>query len=122
MLSELEEGRAVQLRHGTTLKDAEAGLARLRNDGDALIAADGILSRPAAEVVASPSTVGTATPLSTVDWQVLAPSLAILILLLASIGTLTAPYLWPRSETRPNDYLNDPNWPLPPNAHRELST
>ncbi len=123
-LRELEAGRAAQLRHGTQLKEAEAGLAKLEGAMRELMARDSILDRRAVTILA-PAFAEVTNPLQHIriaGWQILLPALAFASLVLASIATLSIYGLKPPIKAALGDHLNDPHWPLPPDAHRDLST
>ncbi len=120
----IEAGRAAQLHYGTLLREAEAGLARLDEDARELRREDGVLRRPAAVITSMPASGQVSKPLQhlrTAGWQIILPALAIASLILALIVTLIVCKLWPPLEVARDDYLNDPHWPLPQNAHRDLS-
>lgn len=122
VLTELEAGRAAQLEHGSALKEAEAGLTQLHKESAEIIAEGGVLDRPAAVILAAASVVKTGLPtyLWAIGWPALVPAYVVLSMVLALIGTVAACWIWPPAEVAAEDYLNDPNWPLPADAKREL--
>ena len=122
-LADLEAGRAAQLEHGKVLKEAEAGLTRLREGAGKITAEGALLDRPAAVVLAPASVIeaGTPTYLWAVGWPVLVPAFAALSIVLALLATVIACRIRPPVEVAADDYLNDPNWPHPPSAQREFS-
>ncbi len=123
-LQQLEAGRAAQLRHGKQLKEAEAGLARLDRDAKELMGRDGVLDRRAVSITA-PAFAEVKHPLQhlrAAGWAVLLPALGIVSLVFALIATLIVCRFRPPIEAASAEHLNDPHWPLPPHAHRELST
>lgn len=129
-LSGLGTENATLIEYGTALRNAEDGLAELEGEARRLMDTGGVFDRPAAEIVESalpaPATAlspAWATPLlahAEKRW-VLWPLLAALCLLIAAIGVLIIAHLRPSPVIAADDYLDDPHWPLPEGAHRDLS-
>jgi hypothetical protein len=64
-----------------------------------------------------------ATPLSLLDdWRVGPPILTALSALVALAATAVLARLWRTDNLERADYLNDPNWPLPAGAQRQIAT
>lgn len=124
VLADLQAGQDAQLEHGKALKEAEAALANHRQQAAILMSEGSLLSRPAARVLEPPAVKAQnwIQQLQAAGWQALLPILTLLSLITATVGTFVVCRIWPGpGEERNDDYLNDPNWPLPPGAHRDLS-
>ena len=121
-LEQLEAGQAAQLEYGTALKEAETALADLRTKAGPLTGDGGILARPAVTVLepasASLPVAGFYAGLGM--WPLLC-GLIVMSLGAAFVATALVCRLKPNAEIAAGAYLDDPNWPLPQGARRELS-
>ena len=121
-MTDLEIRHAAQFKQVNALKDAEKGLADYLEQSEILEASDSLLNRPAASVL-SPATIeaeGASLGKTAVLWV----AMLSLSLLLAFFGTmLAARFRQPATAMagRHSDMFNNPNWPLPPGANRDLS-
>lgn len=121
-MASLEQRHAAQFEQVKELKAAEEKLTRHLNESEAIQAPGGPLSRPAAIVLAPAAAVLEDGSLGNGKTAFIWVAMLALSLLMAALGTMMAGR-YKRTVATPGNIamLNNPNWPLPPGANRELS-
>ncbi len=121
-MADLEARHAIQLQQVKALKNAEDGLARHVRELETVQASDSLLNRPAAVILSPVAVKGENGGFWKTGGAIWVAMLA-LSLFLAFLGTAAANRFQAKpAQTNADtaEMFNNPNWPLPPGAVRDL--
>ena len=120
-MADLERRHAAQFKQVQELKTAEESLARHLKEADIIQAPDSLLNRPAALILSPAVAMTEDDALGNGKTSLIWLAMLALSLLMAALGTMIFGRYQHAAASGNNEMLNNPNWPLPPGADRELS-